>query len=90
MNKKLMHSAIAGVVALGFGLVANMAQAQAKAETGTCKQTNDCKGKGGCASLDGKHGCAGKNDCGGHQFKGTKEQCEKHKGTVTPDAPAKK
>jgi hypothetical protein len=81
-KKKLMSTAIAGVVALGVVMAQNaFAQAaggEAKSEQGKC--TNSCKGKGDCKTAT-NNTCAGKNDCKGKGMLkngcSSKTECEK-------------
>lgn len=59
-NKKLVNTTLAGLVALGAGLVANNANAVPDQPKFWEKCAGIAKaGKNDCGSLDGKHGCAG-------------------------------
>jgi len=84
-KKRVMTSAIAGVIALGLGFAANAAQAEGKMaeDIGTCTQKHDCKGQSACGSK--KHGdkndCGGKNSCKGeHVFHSTQAKCDEVNG----------
>jgi len=59
-NKKLVNTALAGLVALGAGLAANTANAVPDQPKFWEKCAGIAKaGKNDCGSLDGKHNCAG-------------------------------
>jgi len=71
MNKKLLVSAVLGVLASACGGENQQADPKVPstdipAPTGKncCKGKNDCKGKSGCKAGENAS-CAGKNDCKG-------------------------
>jgi uncharacterized membrane protein len=84
MNRVLLASAVAGLLALGA--VSGTAQAaEEKGEKVKCYGVNKCKGTGACGGKG--HSCAGKNACKGQGYlELDKDTCLKIEGgRLTPE-----
>ena len=93
MDSKQLFLAAAMVSLVSAGTLSTVAQAKGKAAKGSCSvtETNECGGKGACGGeAAGKaHDCKGKNECKGNVIAKkdvTKKECDKLKGTFTPNA----